>query len=537
MNNRRSQRRNLPLFAAAALFLVSPALLGQNPQQVFSEVIDVRVVNIEVVVTDRDGLRVTGLGPQDFLLLVDSQEVPIEYFTEVSGGRAVTRQDDSSTVAVPAVADDGTVGTSMLVFVDDSFSVKRDRDRAIDRLVEQLPVLGEADRMAVVAFEGDKLEMLSSWTGSIAELRRVLESAKERRARGLQHEALLRRPRESGDIGRIERSLVAERVADQMRRVILATTAALRSFAKPPGRKAMLLLAGGWPYNPYELVSTSPWAFDSFYTSSQDFGPALYQPLYDTANRLGYTLYTIDLPGLRFSGASAEHRTIGQGRLASELSTNRERTENATLSILADQTGGKAFLNASAKYALEEVARDVKSYYWLGFSPAWRGENRRHRLRVHLRDPSLKVRSRRSFSDLSRKTEVTMMVESALLLGDMQGPSALGAEIGEIEGAGFRRILVPLELLIPLDALTFLPGAKGWTTQVELRVAVEDKNGNRNEIQVIPLHLDYPAKPAAGELGRYTTRLKMRKMKHDLVVSIHDELSGTILWKRLELAP
>jgi hypothetical protein len=56
---------------------------------VFGETLEVRVVNLEVVVTDRDGLPVTGLAPSDFRLSVDGQALPIRYFTEVRGGDAV----------------------------------------------------------------------------------------------------------------------------------------------------------------------------------------------------------------------------------------------------------------------------------------------------------------------------------------------------------------------------------------------------------------------------------------------------------------
>jgi hypothetical protein len=65
------------LFAGSAL----PA--GQLPTQsapeetpsapVFGDVIDVRVVNLEAVVTDREGNRIHDLAPEDFRLLVDFQ--------------------------------------------------------------------------------------------------------------------------------------------------------------------------------------------------------------------------------------------------------------------------------------------------------------------------------------------------------------------------------------------------------------------------------------------------------------------------------
>ena len=64
--------------------LAMPARSAQESQEpVFGEEIDVRVVNVEAVVTDRDGKRVTGLRPEDFRLRVDGKELPVEYFSEV----------------------------------------------------------------------------------------------------------------------------------------------------------------------------------------------------------------------------------------------------------------------------------------------------------------------------------------------------------------------------------------------------------------------------------------------------------------------
>ncbi|HEY4597756.1 MAG TPA: hypothetical protein VIJ02_15255, partial [Thermoanaerobaculia bacterium] len=60
-----------------------PSAQSQAPQSVFGEQIEVRVVNVEAVVTDRQGNRISGLKPGDFRLEVDGKAVPIEYFNEV----------------------------------------------------------------------------------------------------------------------------------------------------------------------------------------------------------------------------------------------------------------------------------------------------------------------------------------------------------------------------------------------------------------------------------------------------------------------
>ncbi len=527
-------RWSVPL-AAAAFLAIGSTVASQETPEVFGEVIDVRVVNLEVVVTGKDGERVNGLRPEDFRVLVDNREIAIDYFTEVREGTALARHETAAAGMVPAAAPDGAVGTHFLVFVDDYLSVARDRDRLVDSLIEQLPLLGAADRMAVVAFDGKKLAMLSNWSSSTAELARVLAAAKERPAFGLRREARLKL-HQRGRTHRLERMYQARRSNDELRRVILAATTALRSFAPQTGRRAMLLLAGGWPYNPVDLVV--PESAAPRFRSELGYGPCLYRSLFDTANRLSYTLYPVDVRGFRPGNpASPEYRTPSQARRAFELTSGRERSENALLSHLAFQTGGRAMINRDNRDALAQAIDDTRSYYWLGFAPSWRDMDRRHAVKVRTRDPDLEVRSRRSFSDLSRRTEVTMLVESALLFGNPPGPRALVVEAGSGQRTGFRKMIVPLEVLIPLESLVFLPYRGGWAADVEMRVAVVDKHGDRNDIPVIPVLLSYRDTPPEAGFGSYTTSLEMRRMKHDVVVSIYDKTSGVILWTRLEVAP
>ena len=76
------------ILAVFTLTLTPRARAADEPP-LFGESIDVRVVNVEAVVTDRSGKRVTGLKPGDFRLRVDGKELPIEYFTEVHDGNAL----------------------------------------------------------------------------------------------------------------------------------------------------------------------------------------------------------------------------------------------------------------------------------------------------------------------------------------------------------------------------------------------------------------------------------------------------------------
>ena len=154
---------------------------------VFGEIVDVRVVNIEVVVTDKQGTPVTGLTADDFQLIVDGEEVEIGYFSEVVDGVAARgREGQTARSSVPSIVPGDAVGTSYLVFIDEFFSRPHDRDRVLDSLAQHLSAMRPSDRMAIVAYDGDDLEMLSSWSQSKADLGRVLEAAKERKTYGMQ---------------------------------------------------------------------------------------------------------------------------------------------------------------------------------------------------------------------------------------------------------------------------------------------------------------------------------------------------------------
>src|SRR5687767_3701640 len=91
--------------AVAVVLAALPLMAQEQPRvQTFEEAIDVRVVNVEAVVTDAAGRQVRGLTAGDFRLLVDGREVPVEYFTEVADGLAADGGGQSGAIPSPASA-------------------------------------------------------------------------------------------------------------------------------------------------------------------------------------------------------------------------------------------------------------------------------------------------------------------------------------------------------------------------------------------------------------------------------------------------
>ncbi|REJ79967.1 MAG: VWA domain-containing protein [Acidobacteria bacterium] len=574
---RQAATASVALMALVALVALAAAPLGaQRTLPGFAEAIDVRVVNLEVVVTDRDGNRVTGLGPEQFLLEVDGEATAIDFFSEVRDGRAIQRSAAGNAEgpgAIGGVADGEALRTNYLVFVDDYFSIARDRDRVLDNLRQQLTALGALDRVAIVAYDGRTIDLISNWTGDRSEIAAALDRAQRRDAFGTQRLAELR----TNDLDRRQRAELAltnlerleqtgelpdpnfmdtrlqpvelayaNRLTDQVEKSVLAAVSTLRSFAGPPGRRVMLLLSGGWPlstpeYTVNDLRATAA-AVGAGSLDNTFPGPGeLYEPLVDTANLLGYTLYPIDVPGQnREIGVSAEEGlgdferldpTVGAGSGA----TAREVQVHQALGYIADRTGGRALLNSQRDEALQRAVEDTRTFYWLGFTPKRNEDDAAHSIEVQIVGrPDLRVRARDGFVDLSRGAEVTMMVESALLFGDPPTNKPLALEFGKPQKRR-GKIDLPLEVGISLDEITLIPQNGQWINELEIRVTVMDAVGNRSETQLdtIPIAGDYQPRP--GQSWFYETTLRLRDREHRIVVAVYDPISGAILSSSAEL--
>ena len=535
----------IALVAAPSVLAAQPP--ASPPPPVFGETVEVRVVNLEVVVTDRDGLPVAGLTPADFRLLVDGAEAPIGYFTEVRGGTAVEPGTSATIAGLPDLAPGAPVGTSYLVFVDDFFAIARERDKVLESIAAQLGRLGPEDRMALVAWDGRDLAMVSSWSSSSAELERALKAARARPALGLRRIAErrsflddVRLRRRSSRLGAVDRLDItelhyAETLERQIENTVSAASAALRGFANPPGRKVLLLLSGGWPYDVTEYVARD------FGRTIQEpriaRGDTLLAPLVDTANRLGYTIFAVDVPGLAtdFDRGADDFEIPATG--SSFDSFLRENNAQYSLHYLSRETGGRALVNAGRLEALERAAAATRTYYWIGFSPAWRGDDERHRVEVEVRREGLRVASRSGYLDTSRAREVSMAVESVLLFGSGPGVRPLALGVGMPRRSSIGRMRVPIRFEIPVSEITFLPFGSSRVADLELRVAAVDEQGGRSEVPVIPVRLTLPAETAPGGTAGQETTLELRRTGNRLAVAVYDPLSGTIWSATADVRP
>jgi VWFA-related protein len=524
---------------------VPPALPGST----FGASVDVRVVNVEAVVTDARGERVRGLSAGDLKLEVDGQEVPIEYFAEVAGGQPVLAPSSASASApsegtpspAPSLAPQGR---SLLVFIDEAYAVANQRDAVLQSLERDLKLLGPEDRMAIVAFgsvtTGGRLDVLSGWTGDRAALAAALRAARKRPASG--NDVLATRRSQANDVEILAQAQEASsdpyeedssglrvlsaavpaddvdpRLSSWLTKLSRAAVAAMHGMAPPSGRRTLLLLSGGWP------------------TLRSHVSLAL------AANRLGYTVYPVDVQGIDSALAVNDASFATPHSNDGFISSGWERKSELGMELLARFTGGQAILNSARLTALGRVMEDTSSYYWLGFTPQWKGDDHQHRIKVTARTTvqalkGLKVRSRTGFSDFSRATEASLTTQGILLLGGDPKDKRLIVETGPPKAKG-REIELPVTIVIPAADLTPIEQAGGWRFEATLGTAVVDGGSAFSNLAETPLRVTLPEKPGPGALIRHRMTLTLRRAKQRLVFTLRDPVGGGALWGEAEVAP
>lgn len=515
------------------------------------------MVNLEVVVEDRSGNRVHGLEAEDFRLLVDGQEVEIEYFTEVAGRRA---RSSGSAGTPPAIGASEAVATNYVLFVDDDHTHPTLRRPVLLGFRDRLARLPAGDQVAVVAQSGRQLEIVSPFTTD----RDATRAALRQFDKGGRFTGFLRaRQRHRGDAGPSGEvplagtirgaidseplvptgsylgagalasparwpgggagamgAVYAEGIGSfgldglrspeiafrDLRFSVDAVVSTMRALNPPPGRKVFLLLAGSWPSGDFGLAGLG---------SGKSTDLHLLDALIDTANLLGYTVYPMDQ----------------QRRPRGWLWQN--------LRYVARGTGGRAFMAGTNVRALDIVNADTSHYYWLGFVPRYERDDEAHDVRIEVEKPRLRVRSRRGYLDLSRRTEADMEALRELLFPAKSEAAggALLVEIGDTDRLRRRMMSVPVGVYLPVGRFLAVPHDGRFVQDLEVRFAAVDRWGRRTGVPVQRIRLGGSSLPVADEVVLYRTSLALRRLAHDLVVTVHDPLSRSTASARTRVTP
>jgi VWFA-related protein len=354
-------------FLVAVLLLVA-AQQAPPPTPRFKS--DVTVVEVDVVVTDKSGRPVRGLGREDFEISEDGRPVEIATFSAVdvpeAPRHAIIPPPDRSGSAFASndYADDGRM---ILIVLDDiqvGFSagrmatVKSVARRAVERL-------GPADVAGVMTTSG----RLGGQAEFTSDKSRLLEAIERFVPRG-QHElpAIADAPVSMPGAG--SRS---ERIRDGRTRSAMAgLSAAARALATiPHRRKGVLLISQGFPATLEEIIRDA--RAGAAWESIREFML--------TAQRSNVAVYTVDPCGL-------------------ELDAGCTRESRQSLRTMAEVTGGFAVTNTNApEAAVDRMLAENGTYYLVGYySPAPPNDGKYHRITVRTRVAGVETRVREGYN-------------------------------------------------------------------------------------------------------------------------------------------
>ena len=496
--------------------LVATATVAQEDNAAdykFTEVIDVQLVNVEVWVTDQKGRAVTGLTAQEFEVLEDGQPVNVTYFAEVQGDEQVDssleRTLSGLSPAVEPLQAPIIEPSHLVVYFDQLHLTPSSRRQAIADLREFLADEKVSPERVLILSQDRSLKTEatfgSSWIELDAALRRLekalprgglMESEKRLAIRGLQdlwkwtQDVAGSRASSGGNnevlcdsfLPRAVPQVEAYAAASRERiSVTLDHLASVASFLTGiPGVKTLLYLSDSLERAPgtdlvtfiNDLCPTHPET--PRFLVSDELSRA-FRSLTRHANANRVTIYALQTRGLQSSFlGGADQASVGlrgTGTFEAALRTS----EREGLSTLAAETGGRTILNRNTfDEELAGIAREMSSYYSLGYEPPHGGDEREHEIEVRLKAKNLRARHRRGYRDKSSDQRMTERLQGAVYLGLVDNPMGVRLGAGTVTTGEGEMLRVPVHVIVPAESVVFLPDEGGIVAHLSLQVSTRN---------------------------------------------------------------
>jgi len=526
--------------------LALPALGQQaaQPMPTFSESVEVRVLNLDVDVTDSKGQPVPDLKRGDFTLRIGGKVVPIDYFSRVDEG--LIHAPDLATASPDQVlatyrkGEDAYVPRNFLMFIDLGYLPPGLRTRSLEALRDLVTRLGPSDGVRIVVFDRAPT-VLQDWTTS-KELALAALSDVERGRVGMsrlqsQQQAIAlmdQTPRSRRAVGyrlQIADQYAAE-VAPQIRDMIASMRQEIVTLTPLHGKKAFLFLTGGFEYQPGFVMSQyATGGIPSLANMNVRDVPQHLNDLIRDANSNLITFYTIDATGLTGEGTPASQGTplsnqIGFENRPSVTFQARQDRQTGMLQMATD-TGGLALLNTNDfQGGLSRVYQDVSTYYTIGTTLSKLGITTYEAVKVEVDRPGVKVRARRGYRPLSEEQAVATRAQATLDTDLTYGaiPVALKTEPPSLEK---KLYILPLTVLVPASSLTFLPAGDRASAKAEIYIGSVDDKGRTSPVTRQETSFEIAADKVQSDTPLpFVTRLQMKKGNYRLVVNVLDPQSG-----------
>jgi VWFA-related protein len=566
MHSGNAMRREMKTRSVLLLLLSSLPLFAQSRLPQSSETIEVSIVNVDVVVTDKKGARVRGLTKDDFIIRESGRVQPITNFAEYA---TVGRESMQVQGVAPESGTQAATGTpaprakrSIVLFIE-WFSLPNFRTRPMFAAMREFlrENVGPGDAVSIVTWANIAKVRLEP-TDDVAAMERVLTQI-ERETSGVDvykarmlyakyQEQMARAWAGRAATSMLDRGLNARSGIDsaywdakelelyQIKQKANTLISLMHSISGVEGKKLVLMAThrfsthAGHPYTPSFLGD--PW-YDS-----RDIRDSVTR----TANANNIALYTIYPTGLdtTFEGADVTRDDIWRVNHTLDAQKHAEENEilmneTTALAELAQKTGGAtAWGHKDIVRLLPRIGQDLDDYYSLAYRTTAERRDRISNIEVRTKNPNYVVRARTQYVEKSETTKMNERVVAGLFRPADGSVIPIEVTLGKVTKAGSGRWNVPVSVRVPISSLTTVADGEDARGEFTVFITAGGEFGVTSDVvqRTQPYFIEAnQLASGAGTHFTYDFDMRIDELTHRISVGVMDELSKEYGLKVLEL--
>ena len=522
--------KRLLFVAALAAFA-----LGAAPKKAgvpsIGETIEVNIVSVDVVVTDKNGNRVRGLTKDDFIILEGSVQREISNFAEYKSTNAAEGE--------PSAQYGPPQKRTVAIFIERANLLPHDANDLIESIRGAVhSAIRPGDHASLILWSS-RAQTRIEFDGGLAGFDDALDTVKKRLVAAPEKtdwyaeeaadirafNAEVKRSVPEQDINESVENvafLAAMRQRSEIQRKTRAINAVINSMATAEGKKILLLathrlgeFAGLEYYIRSDIPILEQEARLRFQTREQ------VDSIVENANAADVSVYPVFATGVQNQSpetSSLHHYHVNLNEMQS-------------LTRIARATGG---VEASGTTEFANVARlmesDLTDYYSLAYRLDSTRADRSVALTVKTKNPDYRVRSRRGYVVKSNDTRMKDRLMTALQSSAVESMFRIDAAVGRPSGRVRATDLVPLRVRIPVQSLTVVPRGNVNAGAFSVYILAGGADDRISDV----VQQTQPFEIAAAELERarqshftYDVEVRMRNDTNRVAVGVLDEVSGS----------
>jgi len=540
-------KRILALLLLAATPLAAQKKPAEPEAPKLVETIDVRIINVDVIVTDKRGNFIPNLTRDDFEIYENNVPKPITNFYEVEGSIAKNVVGEAPVPEPATTSKSDAVPENMkrrVIFYIDNLSLAPfNRNRVFKEMKDFIKNVMRPGDEAMIATYNRSMKVRVPFTRDHAQLESMLDAISKESGMGIANRSERRSIEERISEAQSYNEAIATArtyagsIEHDLRQSVQSINGLMTTLAGVEGKKILVLTSEGFPMQPGremfyfidELNREKNWGGSSMLEGMTYDGASLIQSIAKTANANNITLYTVHAAGL---AGGMENSAEYDRPVSSNVSQAALGNSTESMHVMADMTGGVASVQTNNfAAAFDRIQKDLESYYSLGYRAGMERVDRQRYLRVKVKNRDYRVRSRQTFVEKSVFAEMSDRVVANLLYRSKDNDLGILARIGTplpVEDGFYQ---VPVDIQIPMQALTLLPqGDTEYIGGFDIYVVVANKDNDLSEVARKQHQIRVPAaeyKKLSGKFYRYTLELLMEKGLNKVSIGVVDQVSNT----------